>query len=92
MLILLFFINFENCFILKSHLVFKFEVEFHQKEQSASLGDLQRNVMIMTSSQSYGLINPNRIAYVYIVVMQSKCKYKVVLKATCMSLFILHTV
>jgi len=29
----------------------------------------------MTSRQSYGLINPNRSAYVDVVEMHSKCKY-----------------
>jgi len=29
----------------------------------------------MTSRQSYGFIDPNRISYVYIVGMQSKYKY-----------------
>jgi len=33
----------------------------------------------MTSRQSYGLIKPNRIDYVYIVGMQSKCKYYTVI-------------
>jgi len=44
-------------------------------EQPASVIDLKGYVTIMTSRQSYGLINPNRIAYVYIVGIQSKCKY-----------------
>jgi len=29
----------------------------------------------MTLRQSYGLINPNKFSYVYVVGMQSKCKY-----------------
>jgi len=79
---LIFFIIFENRLI--SYLLFKFEVEFHQTEQPASVGDLQGYVTIMTSCQSYGLINPNIIAYVYIVGMQSKCKYIIMYVIFCM--------
>jgi len=46
-------------------LLFKFEVEFHQTEQPASVGDFQCYLTIMTSRKSYELINPNRISYVY---------------------------
>jgi len=52
-------------------LLFKFEVEF----QPASVHDIQRYVTISTSRESYGPINPNRTAHVYIVGMQMKCKY-----------------
>jgi len=61
-------------------LLFKFDVECHQTEQpTASISpDLQRYVIMMSIlSQSHGLINVNRIALVYILGMQSKCKYNV---------------
>jgi len=37
-------------------------VELHQTEQPTAVGDLQGYVTTMTSCQSYGLINPNRIS------------------------------
>jgi len=48
-------------------------VKVYQMEQPTA--DLQGYVTIKTSRQIYSLINPNRIAYVYIVGIQSKCKY-----------------
>jgi len=50
-------------------------------QQPASVGDLQRYVTIMESRQSYmyDLINLNRIDYYYVMGMQSKCKYSLLL-------------
>jgi len=65
--------------------LFKVEVEFHQTEQPALVRDLQGYVTILTSHLSYGLIfNQNRIAYVYIMGMQSKykCIYNCVISHT----------
>jgi len=64
MLISIFVIICENRLILNSYLWLNFIKQ--NRQRPASVGDLQRYVTVMTSRQSYSLIHPNRISYVYV--------------------------